>query len=471
MAKKNGHGENKSPQTINSTPYRMPHNVDAERAVLGSMLLDNEIIPEVMEFVKASEFYAPAHQEIFEAVVEIHDRGQPVDLTLLADELTKRGKLEEAGGYITLAGLEQFVLSTGAAPELAKTVADKATLRKLMAAADTILRDCAEEKREVEKQVDLAEKLVYDVSQQTHSSSFVQIGDLMGDAIVEIGNLRSSRDEVTGLKTHFRDLDKLLNGLHPNDLIILAARPSIGKTAFVMNIVLNIAHVDNVPVGVFSLEMGREQINMRLLCSHSQIASHKVQRGMINENDFDTLRAKATELQDCPIFVDDTPGLTLMAVRARARRLKAQQPNLGLIVIDYLQLMSGSDSGKREQNRQQEVSEISRGLKGLARELNLPVIALSQLSRNIEQRSGKDKGARPMLSDLRESGAIEQDADVVMFVHRERKELEKNEDGSHADKTLPIDAEIIVGKHRNGPIGTAEMLFWADFTMFTDKAR
>lgn len=460
-----GGGEERS--TIGA--YKLPHNLEAERGVLGAMLLDNDIIAEVVQVVKAAEFYLPAHQLIFSAVIELYEKGSPIELHLLVDELRRRGQLESCGGYVAIATLEQYVLATGAAPEWARTVSEKATLRKLMHAAETILRDCSDEKREVVLQVDVAEKMIFDISQQSIARDFVHIGDLMGEAITEIGNLRAQRSEVTGLRTHFIELDQLLNGLHPSDLLILAARPSIGKTAFALNVMLNIATEENVPVAIFSLEMGREQLNRRLLCAYAQVSGHGVSTGMLKETDFNRLREMGTKLAQAPIYIDDSPGLSIMQVRAKARRLKATQPNLGLIVVDYLQLMSGGEkSGRGDSNRQQEVSEISRGLKALARELHVPVMALSQLSRNIEQRSGKDKSARPMLSDLRESGAIEQDADIVMFVHRERVEVQKDEDGRPVDKGLPIETEIIVGKHRNGPIGSAKMYFWADKTRFTN---
>lgn len=454
--------------TGNPSAYRVPNNLEAERAVLGSMLLDNVCIADVVDILKAEEFYLPAHQEIYRALTTLFDQHQSVDLIMLRNELMRRNKLDEVGGVVMLAGLEQSVLSTGAAPDLARIVADKATLRKLMAAAEEILRDCSDEKRDIDKQVDVAEKLIFDISQHSSNNSFVHIKSLMEGAIEEIGKLKAQEQNITGLPTHFRDLDRLLNGLHKSDLIILAARPSIGKTAFALNIALNVAVRNRAPVGMFSLEMGREQLNMRLLCSHAQIPSGRVRSGRIREAEFTKLREVASELTAAPIYIDDSPGLSIMQLRSRARRL-ASQENLQLLIIDYLQLMSGTEGRGREMNRQQEVSEISRGLKALAREINVPVLALSQLSRNIEQRSGKEKGARPQLSDLRESGAIEQDADIVMFVHRERVETAKDEDNAPKDRNLPIDTEIIVGKHRNGPIGTAELLFWADFTRFTDK--
>jgi replicative DNA helicase len=452
------------PQSI----WHKPRNIEAEQNVLGAMLLDNECIIDVMQTVRPEEFYNPAHQEIYHAITTLYDQHQTVDLTMLVDELRRRSKLDEVGGVMTLANLEQNVLSTGAAPELAKIVSDKSKLRKLMSAAEQILADCSGEVREVEKQIDTAEHRVYQISQETQNASFTPVADIMPGTLEHIGQLYANEKGNDGVPTGFIDLDKYLNGcMHKGELLILAARPSIGKTAFALNIALNVA-LRGTPVGVFSLEMGKEQLNMRLLCSHAQISGYKVSQGIIKEQEFRKLKEKGSELQQLPLFIDDTPGLTLMALRSQARRLASSQKNLGLIIIDYLQLMSGADNGKRDVNRQQEVSDISRGLKGLARDLQVPVLALSQLSRNIEQRSGKDKAAKPMLSDLRESGAIEQDADVVMFVHRERVEVQKKEDGSTMDMNQPIETEIIVGKHRNGPIGTAHILFWPDFTQFTN---
>jgi replicative DNA helicase len=318
----------------------------------------------------------------------------------------------------------------------------------------------------VADQIDRAEKLIFDISQKNNVRDFVHIERLMPDAIEEIGRLRTHEGTVSGIRTGYGDLDRYLNGFHPKNLMILAARPSIGKTAFALNLMLNIARDGKVPVAIFSLEMGADQLNRRLMCCHAEISGHAVASGRLSEAEFKRLREKSAELAECPIHIDDSPGLSIMQVRARARRLKNRHPDLGLLVVDYLQLMRGSDRGAKDANRQQEVSEISRGLKELANELSLPVLALSQLSRNIEQRSGKDKSARPMLSDLRESGAIEQDADIVMFVHRDRVETQLNEDGKPASHRLAIPTEIIIGKHRNGPIGTAQLMFFADSTRF-----
>lgn len=447
-----------------------PHNLEAERAVLGSMLLDRDVIPEVTRLLRAEDFYHAGHQVTYKRLSELYDQNKPVDLTMMADALRRSGELEAAGGYVYLANLEQAVLSTSAASEHAQLVREKATLRRLMVAADTIMRESSEERREVSEQIDIAEKLIFEVSQQTQTGKFLSLEALMHETIAEIAHIMETKAPVTGLPTHMRDLDKVLGGFEPTALAILAARPSIGKTALALNIVRNVAIMGGKPVAFFSLEMGAEQLNMRLLCSEARLPSHRVRKGMLKDPDWEKLRETASRLMDVPIFIDDTAGITLMQLRSRARRLKAQRPDLALIVVDYLQLMQ-SPPGRRDVNRQQEVAEISRGLKGLAKELRVPVLALSQLSRGIEQRSGKEKSARPMLSDLRESGSIEQDADVVMFVHRERVEAQKDENGNVSDRSLPIPTEIIVGKNRNGPIGSAEMLFIPDFTLFVDALK
>lgn len=445
----------------------LPHNQDAERAVLGAMLLDPEVIGEITRVLKADDFYQQGHQLIFQRMVDLHDENRPVDLTMLADLLRRHGELDSAGGYVYLANLEQYVLSTSAAPELAHTVQEKSTLRRLMSAADAILRESSEERRTVLEQIEQAERLILEVSQKTHSSRFLSLHELMSDSIQEIMHLYESKEPRSGLQTHMTGLDRLIGGIEKTALVILAARPSIGKTALALNIVRNVAILENRAVGFFSLEMGAEQLNMRLLCTEARVPSHKVRRGLIKEQEWGKIRETASMLMDVPLYIDDTAGLTLMQLRSRARRLKAHRPDLSLLVVDYLQLMQ-SPAGRREVNRQQEVAEISRGLKQLAKEIQVPVLALSQLSRNIEQRSGKERSARPMLSDLRESGAIEQDADMVLFVHRERMETQKDEEGKTPDRSLPIPTELIVGKNRNGPIGTVEMLFFPDLTFFGD---
>ncbi|MDK2972802.1 MAG: replicative helicase [Candidatus Sumerlaeota bacterium] len=460
------------PRTSRPAPEArsVPCDPDAERAVLGAIILDPEVLPEVARVLKPEDFYEARHQTIFRRLIDLHEASKPIDLTLLCDTLRKKNELEAVGNYIYVAQLVDFIAGTSAAPEHAQLVAEKSTARKLIAAADTILADAMNESSELSDQIETAERLIFEVSQNTNSSRFHSVGSLMPDTISEIMHLYETRAPVSGLSTHFSDLDALIGGLEPTALAILAARPSIGKTAFALNLVRNVAVTGRTPVGFFSLEMGADQLNMRLLCTEAQISSHLVRQGRISEQQWEKLRETASRLQEAPIYIDDSAALTLMQLRSRARRLKAQRPDLGLLVVDYLQLMKPPDrskgGGRRDSNRQQEVAELSMGLKALAKELRVPVMALSQLSRSIEQRGTKKEPARPQLSDLRESGAIEQDADMVIFIHRERKEIQKSEDGKILDRHLPIPTEIIVGKNRNGPIGTVNMMFFPETTRF-----
>lgn len=462
--------ETKKTVSADRSRMQMPHNLEAEKKVLGSLLLDRDALPEVSRLLNPEDFYQVSHQEIYRHIVELEAKNKPIDLTFLSEELSKAGKLDAAGGYLYLANLETSVLSTSAAADNAMIVQEKATLRRLITAAETITREAREESRDIQDIIEAAESEIYRVNRDSASGRFMPISEVMNTTLEEITHLYETRQPRSRLRTGMSDLDKLIGGFEPSALVILAARPSIGKTAFALNVVRNVATLEDKGVAFFSLEMGAEQLNMRLLCSEAKVPSHKIQRGQISEDNWKKVRETASRMMGLPIYIDDTPGLSIMQVRSRSRRLKAQHKNLGLIVVDYLQLMTGS-SNNRDQNRQQEVAEISRGLKGLAKELNIPVLALSQLSRGIEQRSGKDKSAEPQLSDLRESGSIEQDADVVMFVHRERQETARDEDGKLPDRSMPIPTQIIVGKNRNGPIGRAEMLFIPDYTRFSDPFR
>jgi replicative DNA helicase len=439
-----------------------PHNLDAERAVLGTMLLDNDTIPLVIELLQKETFYSSAHQIIFDAIVSLFDHAVAVDLTTLCDELKRRNVLDAVGGPGYLASLEQFVLSTANIHHHAKIVYNKAKLRKLIQASATIVEQAYSETYDVEEMLDRSEKLIFDISQERATKDFVHISDLTADAIEEINIRYHSKMEVTGLATGFIELDQRTCGFQQSDLIIIAGRPSIGKTAFSLNIATHVALRLNRPVGIFSLEMSSTQVNSRLLCSLAHVSSNRVRTGYVSGAELKRLSEKADLLSAAPLYIDDTPGMSILEVRAKARRLKALEKDLAIIIVDYLQLMRGSG---RPENRQQEVAEISRSLKGLARELQIPIIALSQLSRLIEHRKGRDK--RPMLSDLRESGAIEQDADVVLFVHREREPEEAEEFAEEsAPKKLGQLSEIIIGKQRNGPLGIVNLIFFPDFTMF-----
>ncbi|MDX2176053.1 MAG: replicative DNA helicase [Candidatus Sumerlaeia bacterium] len=466
--------QNGQPQTSKRPALSLaqPHHIEAERGVLGAMLLNNEIIDIVVQEVKAEDFYQPAHGHIFSGIIELHDGGQPVDLVLLSNLLRQRAVLEESGGVLYLAGLEESVLTTHAAPELAKVVAEKATLRRLMRAAEAILHEASEDRRGAADVVEIAERLVFEVSRRARADSFKSVESLMDEALAEVSKLMENRGRIPGIPSGFTDLDRMLNGFQRSDLLILAARPSVGKTAFALNLSLNIATRERLPVAIFSLEMGAEQLNARLLCAHSRVPGNLIRKGLLNAQQFESLQRSAADLRQAPIYIDDTPGLSITQLRSRARRLKSEHPDLSFIVVDYLQLMAGPETAKRRDiNRQQEVSDISRGLKLLARELHVPVLALSQLSRSIEQRSTKKEQAKPMLSDLRESGAIEQDADIVMFVHRERAELDKDEEGKPVNRNLPIPSEILIEKHRNGPTGSVPLFFFSEYTLFANMAR
>jgi replicative DNA helicase len=445
----------------------LPHNLEAEKKVLGSMLLDREVIPDVVRLLQPEDFYQPAHQEIFRHLAELYNNNKPSDLTLLVESLQRANKLDDVGGYMYLATLETNVFSSSAAPENAQLVQDKATLRNLMGAADRIMREARDEIADIPELIERAEGEIYRVNRSNQNGGFLSLEQLMTESVEEIMHLYQTKESRSGLKTGFKELDNIISGFDNTALVILAARPSMGKTAFALNLVHNvISRSDSSAVAFFSLEMGAEQLAMRLLAGEAEVNSYKILQGKINDKEWERLRETASHLMNYPLFIDDTPGISIMQLRSRARRLKARYKNLGLIVVDYLQLMQGS-STKKEYNRQQEVAEISRGLKGLAKELRVPVLALSQLSRSIEQRGSKDKPAEPQLSDLRESGSIEQDADIVMFVHRERKEAEKGPDGLPV-KNQTIPAAIIVGKNRSGPIGRAEMIFIPGRTKFAD---
>lgn len=439
-----------------------PHNLDAERAVLGTMILDQARIPLVMETLKKESFYNTAHQILFETMVELYDRFGVLDLTTLCDELAKNKTLEAVGGVSYVASLEQYVITTANIEHHARIVFNKAKLRKLIEAAHSILDLAYSEQGQTEEILDLSEKLIFDISQERASRDFLPISDLTLEAIEEINIKYHDRRAVTGLPTGYYQLDEWTSGLQSSDLIIIAGRPSMGKTAFGLNIIYHIASELLRPVALFSLEMSSAQINHRLLCSMTKVDGRRVRTGNLSADELKSLSEKGKKLSTLPIFIDDTPAISILELRAKARRLKSIHKELALIVVDYLQLMRGSG---RAETRQQEVAEISGSLKALSRELEIPIIAVSQLSRMIEHRRGRSK--RPILSDLRESGAIEQDADVVLFVHREIEPGAMDED---IDPELKTKAEIIIGKQRNGPLGVVPLRFFSEFTFFANPA-
>lgn len=444
----------------------IPHSIIAEQSVLGTMILHNPTIVEVMEVLGKEDFYSPAHQILFETIINLNDKKIAVDLTTLIEELKRINQLDSIGGASYVVSLEQYVIAVENIKHHANIVKDKSKLRSLIDGANKILDMAFDEPNEVNEILDKSEKLIFDISQNREHKDFIHISDITMEVMDEIEARYKHKKELTGIPTGFKKLDSYTSGFQRSDLIILAARPSIGKTALALNIAGYLALDENIPVGIFSLEMSSNQIYTRILCNASRVSAFKVRGGYISGSDLDTLSQFSMKISEAPIYIDDTPDLTMLELRAKARRLKAINPDLSLIIVDYLQLIRGS-SGRKEINRQQEVAEISRSLKAIARELKIPVLAISQLSRLIEQRKGEDK--RPVLSDLRESGAIEQDADLVMFIHRDKpkgkkeapKRIEEIEfRDEETQKNFPGDiCELIIAKQRNGPLGTVNLVF------------
>ncbi|MBN2395611.1 MAG: replicative DNA helicase [Candidatus Atribacteria bacterium] len=433
----------------------IPQNVSAEQAVLGSIMLEKESILSCIEILRSEDFYRSAHQMIYQCDLDLFEKNQAVDLVTLTEELTKRKQLEEIGGVSYLTTLMNSVPTAANVMYYAKIVEEKAILRKLINHATQIVTMGYEEQEDARVLLDKAENLIFDVSQQKIERSFSPIKDLLTESFEKIEDLYHRSNFITGVPSGFIEFDEITTGFQPSELIVVAGRPSMGKTAFCLNIAQHAAMQHKIPVAIFSLEMSKAQIVQRMLCSEARIDTHALRRGTMSEEDWPKLSMAAGRLSAAPIFIDDTAGISPLEIKAKTRRLKARY-DLGLILIDYLQLVQ---TGSKVENRQQEISQISRSLKGLARELNVPVVAVSQLSRAVEQRSIQ----RPRLSDLRESGAIEQDADVVVFLFREDYYKPKS-----AKKGI---AEVIVSKQRNGPTGTLELAFLKEYTRFENLAR
>ena len=430
-----------------------PHSVEAEQAVLGAIILDSDRLITASERVDPDDFYRVSHQRIFEAMLKINDRGELVDLVTLSSELQAQGILDEIGGLNYLAEVAESVPAIGNIGYYLNVVDQKAALRRLIRTATNIVSDGYERQDEVDSVLSDAERNILKVSQRKGQSSFHPIGSVLSDAYSTIEKLHQSSGEITGIATGFTDLDKMTAGFQRNDLIIVAARPSVGKTAFALNISQNVAVRTGENVAIFSLEMGAEQLVMRMLCAEGNIDAQRLRTGRLEAEDWGRLSLAMSSLSQAGIYIDDTPGLRVNEIRAKCRRLK-QEHGLGMIMIDYLQLIVGN--GKPGENRQQEVSEISRTLKAIARELQVPVIALSQLSRGVESRQDK----RPMMSDIRESGAIEQDVDIVAFLYRDDYYDKESEDAN----TI----EIIIAKQRNGPTGTVKLSFRKEYNKFVN---
>ena len=427
-----------------------PHDDAAELAVLGAMFLDREAASLALEMLTGEDFYRPDHRQVFEAAEELYHSGVPIDMITVKNKLEEKQVFEQIGGLPFLANISTSVGSSANMRHYAAIVEEKSVLRRLIRTANNISQMSYEGKTDVNAIMDTAEKGIFDIMQNRHSDQFHHIRDIAVDSIEKIEDIYRSKGKLTGVPTGFVDFDQKTAGLQKSDLILLAARPSMGKTAFALNIIQNAAIRSNVPTAVFSLEMSREQLVNRMLCSEAMLDAQRLRTGELTDSDWADLIQAMGPLSQAPIYIDDTPGVTPMEVRSKCRRLKVEK-GLGLIVIDYLQLMSGNS---RNDSRQQEISEISRSLKAIAREMEAPVIALSQLSRACEQRADH----RPMLSDLRESGAIEQDADVVAFLYRDEYYFPDTEKKNQA--------ELIIAKQRNGPTGTVDLTWMGQYTKF-----
>lgn len=439
---------------ITRSPRVPPHSVDAEESVLGAVLLSGDAANVALEKLHAADFYRPSHQQIFEVVQQLFDANEPIDAVTVSEGLRRDGSLDRMGGIETLTKLIDSVPSTSNVEYYASIVEEHSLRRQLMKVGGDIGVIAGMTNQPIAEVVDRAEQAVFAVADRRAGDGLQVIDDLLGPAIEKAEELQRNGSAVTGISTGFRDLDHKLAGLHPTNLIIIASRPGMGKTALALNIAQNVALAGNT-VAIFSLEMSREEVVTRMLCANGRIDSQRLRTGRLSEADFTKLSNAAGALYKQNIFVDDSPGLTVTEIRAKSRRLR-RRPGLDLIIVDYLQLMNGSG----EENRQQEIASISRSLKNLARELHVPIIALSQLNRGVEAREDK----RPRLGDLRESGAVEQDADVVMFIYRDEYYYPERVESKGI-------AEIVIAKHRQGSVGKVDMTFLPEFTLFADMGR
>jgi replicative DNA helicase len=433
-----------------------PHNLQAEESLLGAMLLSRDAIAAAVELCGADDFYKPAHGHVYEAVCSLYSQGEPADPVTVADELRRAGLLDAIGGPATLISLQANTPATANAGRYARIVEEHALLRRLIGVANEIAELGYAVPDDVEAVVDRAESMVFEVAERRVADTLKPLHALLTDSLDRLEALYDRDESITGVPTGYFDLDERLSGLQPSNLIIVGARPAMGKTSFALGIAAHAAMEAHVPVLVFSLEMSHAEITSRLLCAEARVDATRVRNGRLLDTDWPKISHAISRLGEAPIYIDDNPNLTVMEIRAKARRLKSRLGELGCIVVDYLQLMSGR---RNAENRQVEVSEISRGLKILARELEVPVIALSQLSRNLEMRADK----RPVLADLRESGSLEQDADVVMFLYRDEV--------YNSDSPDRGTAEVIVSKHRNGPTGKTQLAFLDHYTRFANMAR
>jgi replicative DNA helicase len=434
-----------------------PQHIEAEQSILGGILIENEAINRVMEILDADDFYRDAHRRIFNALINLSERDEPADLITLTNELRKIDQLDSIGGASYLASLIDSVPTAANIEYYARIVKEKAILRKLIQTSTEIITQSYEDRGDVEGFLDEAERSIFEISEKRVRPSFYPIREIVKQSFTTIEKLFKKKEAVTGVPSGFKELDRMTAGFQPSDLIIIAGRPSMGKTAFCLDVAEYAAIGNKIPVAIFSLEMSKEQLVIRMLCSQANVEGTRLRTGYLNESDWPKLTIAAGNLSDAPIYIDDTAALSALELRAKARRLKSEH-GLGMVIVDYLQLMRGR---ARVESRQQEISEISRSLKALAKELTIPVIAVSQLSRKTEERTGN----KPQLSDLRESGAIEQDADLILFIYRDEV-YNRSEDNPNRGK-----AEVIIGKQRNGPIGKIDLAFLDKFTTFKDLYR
>jgi replicative DNA helicase len=434
-----------------SVEKTLPQSREAEIAVLGSMMLDRDAIATAIQILDEPSFYSDAHQRIYSSIVDLYDKNKAVEMLTLIEDLKKRGHLEKAGGSSYIAALTSAIPTAANIEHYAGIVKEKSVLRHLITTSTVIIQDCYGDKKDVDDLLDKAETMIFNITSRKHSEKkAIPLKEIIKDSIEAIDSLYQRKEHITGIATGFHELDTKTAGLQKSDLIVIAGRPSMGKSALACSIAEHAGIIEKTPVAFFSLEMSKEQLVQRMLCSHAKVNAHKVRTGFLSQSDWPRLTNTAGKLSEAPIYIDDTPGISALELRAKARRLKAQY-DIQLIVLDYLQLMQGP---ARSENRQQEISEMSRSLKALARELNVPIISISQLSRAVEQRADH----RPQLSDLRESGAIEQDADLVILLLREEyySPTEENKGMS----------EIIIAKQRNGPVGSIKLAFVAEYARF-----
>ncbi len=450
--------------TPNPSDRPIPQNPDAERALLGSILLDNTALNYATEVLIPEDFFSQAHRYTFEKMIALSERGRVIDVVTLSEEMKKAGLLDKVGGASYLSALTDAapIGAMSAVEDYGRIIKDKSTMRQLLMASDNVIAHCLSGTEDSEKLIDLAQKQIFEIAELGAPSGFVTMNAAIKASLDHIKNMFERGQRMTGIESGLIDLDNMTSGFQPGDLVVIAARPSLGKTALALNIDAHAAIQNRKTVGMFSLEMSKESLVLRLVCSEARIDSHKLRSGFSSREDWNRMTPALGRLSEAPFFIDDTPALSVMQIRAKARRLKAEK-GLDLLIVDYLQLISGPD----KENRNQEVSYISRHLKSIAKELKVPVLALSQLSRAPEQRTGFAQ--RPQLSDLRESGSIEQDADVVIFIFREKRAAERGQEGAEEPAQGGSETRLIIGKQRNGPTGDVPVVFLKPFAKFENK--